>query len=70
MSKTIKIGTSGRRSSWSVFGRSTGNSISGHYKQHYFLVSVFLPFFPVFFSPSSTFLIEGVLERKDLFNKS
>ena len=29
---TIKIGTSSRRSSRSVFGRSTGNDISGHYK--------------------------------------
>ena len=50
------IDTSVRRSSRSAFGRSTGNDVSGHYKRHSFL------FFPFFFSsPSSTFLIEGVL---------
>ena len=31
------IGTSMRHSSWSLFGRSTGNDISGHYKGHSFL---------------------------------
>ena len=30
------IGTSGRHSSRSAFGRSTGNDVSGYYKQHYF----------------------------------
>ena len=49
----------GQRSSQLVFRRSTGNDVSGHYKQHYFL-----------FSPLSTFLIEGVLRSKILFSKS
>ena len=58
------IGTSVRRSSRSAFGRSTGNDVSGHYKRHYFLFSFF------FSSPSSTFLIEGVLGSKNLFSES
>ena len=36
-----------------VLGRSTGNDVSGHYKRHSFIY--------LFFPPSSTFLIEGVL---------
>ena len=59
-----KIGTSVRRSSRSAFGRSTGNDVSGHYKRHYIL------FFFFFSSPSSTFLIEGVLGSKNLFRES
>ena len=55
------IGTSGWRSSWLAFGWSTGNNIRGHCKQHYFLL--------VFFSPLSTYLIEGVLGWKNLFSK-
>ena len=31
------FGTSGRRSSRLVFGRSTSNDVSGHYKRYYFL---------------------------------
>ena len=57
----LVIGMSVRRSSRSAFGRSTGNDVSGHYKRHY-LLSLFFSFFSFFFSPSSTFLIEGVLE--------
>ena len=38
--------------------RSTGNDISGHYFRHYFLL-------PFSFSPSPTFLIEGVLGSKN-----
>ena len=38
---------SGRRSSWSAFGWSTGNDVSGHYKWHYF--SLFFSFFSVLF---------------------
>ena len=63
------FGTSVRRSSRSAFGRSTGNDVSGHYKRHYFLFSFFL-FFSFFSSPSSTFLIEGVLGSKKLFSES
>ena len=33
---TVHFGTSSRHSSQSVFGQSTGNNISGHYKHHYF----------------------------------
>ena len=43
--------------------RLTGNNISGHYKRQPFL-------FFFFFSPSYTFLIEGVLGSKNLFSKS
>ena len=50
--------TSGRRSSWSAFGRWSGNDISGHYKRHYF--------FPLL----SSFLIEGVLGSNNLFGES
>ena len=35
---TSTFGKSGRRSSQSAFGRSTGNNVSGHHKDHYFLV--------------------------------
>ena len=35
------IGTRVRRSSRLPFGRSTGNDISGHYKCHYFIFSLF-----------------------------
>ena len=62
------IGTSVRRSSRSAFRRLTGNDVSGHYKRHYFLS--FFSFFFLFFSPSSTFLIEGVLGSKNLFCES
>ena len=41
---SILIGTSGRRSSRSAFGRSTGNDVSGHYKRHYFLFFLFFLF--------------------------
>ena len=58
------IGMSVRRSSRLAFGRSTGNDVSGQYKHHYFL------FLFSFFSPSSTFLIEGVLWSKNLFSES
>ena len=66
------VGTSVRRSSRSSFGRLTGNDVSGHYKRHYFLFFfLFLFFFFLFFSsPSSTFLIEGVLGSKNLFSES
>ena len=62
----VIIGKSGWRSRWLVLGWSTGINVSGHYKRHYF------PFFlfpPPFFSPSSTFLIEGVLESKTYLAK-
>ena len=62
------IGMSVRRSSRSAFGRSTGNDVSGHYKRNYFLFFFFL--FSFFSSPSSTFLIEGVLGSKNLFSES
>ena len=61
---TNLFGTSSRCSSWSAFGQSTGNNVSGHYKQHYFLL-VFSQF-----PPLSTFLIEGVLGSRNLFCKS
>ena len=49
----------------------TGNDVSGHYKRHYFLFFLFSFFFFFFFSsPSSTFLIEGVLGSKNLFSES
>ena len=68
LSKCLQgIGTSVRRSSRSAFGRSTGNDVSGHYKRHYFL---FFFLFFLFSSPSSTFLIEGVLGSKNLFSES
>ena len=54
-----------RHSSCLVFGRSTGNDASGHYKHHYFLV-----FSPRFFSLSPTFLTEGMLGSKNVFSKS
>ena len=57
-------GTSGRRFSRLPFRRSTGNAVSGHYFHHYFFPPVF------FFSPSSPFLIEGVLGSKNLFSES
>ena len=47
---SLLIGTSVQCSSWSVFGRSTGNNVSGHYKQHYF------PVFPRFCPPPPCFL--------------
>ena len=40
------FGTSGRRCSRSPFRRSTGNDVSGHYFNHYFLS--FFPFFCFF----------------------
>ena len=43
------FGTSVRCSSWSAFGRLTGNNVSGPYKRHSFLFSLFLFFF-FFFS--------------------
>ena len=57
------FGTSVRRSSRAAFGRSTGNDVSDHYKRNYYIIIFF-------FSPSSTFLIEGVLESKNLFRES
>ena len=59
-------GTILRRLSWSAFGRSTGNDVSGHYKHNYFPFH----FLVQFFSPSWSFLIEGVLGSKNLFSKS
>ena len=59
----VMLGTSGRHCSRSPFRRLTGNDVSGHYFHHYF-------FPPVFFSPSSPFLIEGVLGSKNLFSES
>ena len=60
----LTIGKSSRRCSWLPFRRSTGNDVSGQYFHHYFLL-----LFP-FFSPSSPFLIEGVLGSKNLFSES
>ena len=61
------FGMSVWRCSQSTFGRSTGN-----YKRHYFLSFSFFSLFFFFFSfsPSSTFLIEGVLGSKNLFRES
>ena len=64
---SANIGTSGQRSSWSAFSRSTGKDISGHYKRHSFIFFLY-PF--LFGSLSSTFLIEGELRSKTLFCKS
>ena len=50
--------------------RSTGNDVSGHYFHHYFLFFLLFFSFFLFFSPSSIFLIEGVLGSKNLFSKS
>ena len=33
--RNLTFGTSGRHSSWLAFGPSTGNDVSGHYKQHF-----------------------------------
>ena len=33
--RIIIFGMSKQRSSWSAFGQSTGNDVSGHYKHHY-----------------------------------
>ena len=67
---TFVIGMSVRCSSRSVFGRSTGNDVSGHYKRHYFF-SIFFFSSSIFpFSPSRPFLIEGVLGSKNLFSES
>ena len=52
---SLPFSTNVRHSSRLGFLRSTGNGVSGHYFCHYLL-----SFFP-FFSPSSSFLIEGVL---------
>ena len=50
-----------RRRSRSLFRLSTGNDVSG---------PLFSPLFSLtFFSPSSTFLIEGVLGSKNLFSE-
>ena len=65
----VFFGTSVRRSSQSAFGRSTDNDVSGHYKRHYFFFFLFFFSF-LFFSPSSTFLKEGVLGSKNLFSES
>ena len=50
--------------------RSTGN-VSGHYFLHYFFILFFSPGLPPLFpvSPSSPFLIEGVLGSKNLFSQ-
>ena len=58
----LGVGTSMRRSSWSAFGRLTcWQCRSGHYFHQSFFI---------FFSPSSLFLIEGVLGSKNLFSES
>ena len=49
-----------RCSSQLAFRQSPGNDICGQYFSHYF----------PFFSPSSTFLIEGVLKSQNIFSKS
>ena len=54
----FRVSTSGLRCSLLPFKWSTGNNISGHYFQHYFLLSP--QFFPIY-PPPSTFLIKGVL---------
>ena len=61
------IGTSVQRSSRSAFERSTGNDLVATIN-----VTMFFCFFLsfVFFSPSSTFRIEGVLGSKNLFSES
>ena len=46
--------------------RSTGNDVSGPLFSPLFISH----FFPIQFSPSRTFLIEGVLGSKNLFGKS
>ena len=66
-SEGLEIGTSVWRSSRSAFGRSTGNDVVATIN-----VIIFFLFFLFFFfsSPSSTFLIEGVLGSKNLFSES
>ena len=68
------FGTSGRRSSWSVFRQSTGKDMSGHYFKHHFpFFSIFLffsSFFLFFPPPSCNFPIEELLGSKNLFSKS
>ena len=56
------IGMSGRRSSQSAFGRSTGNDVNKH--------NNFLVYSPVFPPQLSTFIIKGVLKSKNLFSES
>ena len=58
------FGPSGQHSSQTAFGRSTGNIASGHY----FQLSLPLPsIFPL--SPPSTFLMEGVIGSRNLFQE-
>ena len=45
--------------------QSTDNDVSGHYFHRYFLFFLFF-----FLSPSSIFLIEGVLRSRNLFSES
>ena len=54
---------------WSAFGRSTAGNDVVATKNNILFFSFFLFSF-LFFSPSSTFLIEGVLGSKNLFSKS
>ena len=61
LAKTIC--TSGRRCSRSPLGGRLATTLVDCYFHHYFL-------FSFLFSPSSTFLIEGVLGSKNLFSKS
>ena len=62
----FKIGTSVRSSSWSAFRRSTGNDVSGHKKQHYFLFFSFSFFsFPVvYFSHRRSARIKKLILKK------
>ena len=62
------VGTSVRRSSWTAFGRSTGNDVVATINVIIFFSFLFFFFF-FLFSPSSTFLIEGVLGSKNLFSE-
>ena len=48
--------------------RSTGNDVSGHYFHRFFFLSFFSSFFS--FSPSSIFLLEGVLGSRNFFGES
>ena len=58
------IGTSGRHSSRSAFGQSTGIDVSGHYKHSYFPLLFHFPC-----SPLKPFFIEGKAGRGSRIKK-
>ena len=57
----MTFGMSGLRCSWLPLGGQLATTL---------VATISVIFFPLFFSPSSLFLIEGELESKNLFSKS